>query len=146
VFNALTSEELLVGVGRVLRMAAAADGALEDYQRSQILSAYSVTRLLAAEHAAAAELLAWLRAELDAVLDDDRRELVLDARARVEAARTGVEVGDALVDLLAALPREDPRRAGVHRVLRELIDREVAALARTPSMRSAAVRSRSAPS
>jgi hypothetical protein len=141
VFNALTSEELLVGVGRVLRMAAGATGPLEDYQRSQILSAYSVTRLLAAETAASDELLLWLRSELDAVLDDDPRELVLDARAQVKAARSGTEVGDALVDLLAALPREDPRRAGVHRVLRELIDREVAALARTPALRAAAVRS-----
>jgi hypothetical protein len=141
VFNALTSEELLVGVGRVLRMAAGATGPLEDYQRSQILSAYSVTRLLAAETATSDELLLWLRSELDAVFDDDPRELLLEARAQVKAARSGTEVGDALVDLLAGLPREDPRRAGVHRVLRELIDREVAALARTPALRS-----RSAPS
>jgi hypothetical protein len=46
-FNALTAPQLLVGVGRVLRMVADANGELEGFQRSQVLSAFSVTRLLA---------------------------------------------------------------------------------------------------
>ena len=57
-FNALRPDELLVGVGGVLRLVAAAPGPLEEYERSQALSAYSVTRLLAAEERAAAGLLA----------------------------------------------------------------------------------------
>jgi hypothetical protein len=124
-FNALRSEELLMGVGRVLRMVADTPGALEEYERSQTLSAYSVTRLLAAEQAASAELLAWTRDALAAVLDGE-------ARRRVEAASSGVELGDVLSDLLAELPREDPTRTRVHAVLAEMIDREVAALAALP--------------
>jgi hypothetical protein len=124
-FNALRSEELLMGVGRVLRMVADAPGALEEYERSQTLSAYSVTRLLAAEQAASAELLAWTRDALAAALDGE-------ARRRVEAASSGVELGDVLSDLLAELPREDPTRTRVHAVLAEMIDREVAALAALP--------------
>jgi hypothetical protein len=124
-FNALRSEELLMGVGRVLRMVADAPGALEEYERSQTLSAYSVTRLLAAEQAASAELLAWTKDALGAVLDED-------ARARTAAAADGVELGDALGEVLAAMPREDPARARIHAVLAQMIDREVAALAAVP--------------
>ncbi|HEY4277950.1 MAG TPA: hypothetical protein VGM91_07015 [Conexibacter sp.] len=133
-FNALTSEELLVGVGRVLRMAADADSGLEDYQRSQVLSAYSVTRLLAAEHAGAPALLAWARAELlAATADDDDRPALTAPRERVDAATDGVELGEAVADLLAALPRDqdppDPTRAAILAVLRELTNREQSALA-----------------
>lgn len=135
-FNALTSEELLVGVGRVLRMTAAASGPLEDYQRSQILSAYSVTRLLAAESAGEVELLAWLRASLEGALaGDDASPEVVGARERIATALTGVAIGEALADLLAALPRDDRRRPPLHRVLREMTDRELAAMARTPELR-----------
>src|ERR1700761_4574903 len=68
VFTALRSDELLVGVGRVLRQVAGTSNALEDYERSQALSAYSVTRLLAAEERAAAELLARTKEALHAAL------------------------------------------------------------------------------
>ncbi len=103
-FNALTPEELLIGVGRVLRMAAAARGPLEDYQRSQILSAYSVTRLLAAELAAETELLGWLQESLAAALDGGASSVAIDdARERIASARTGVEVGEALAELLPTL-------------------------------------------
>lgn len=127
-FNALTSDDLLVGVGRVLRMAADARGPLEDYERSQLLSAFSVTRLLAAEQRAEPELLARARAELTAAMDGDARSETVAARGRIERAANGVEVGDALVDLLAALPREDATRAKLHRVLRAMVHREVEAL------------------
>lgn len=133
VFNALTVEDLLLGVGRASREAAAAEGPLDEYERSQLLSAYSVTRLLAAEQAAGRELLEWTRAELDTVLDGDPRADVAAARRRTREAATGIELGDALGDLLAALPRADPIRTGVHRVLAGMIDREVAALAAPPS-------------
>jgi hypothetical protein len=128
-FNALRSEELLVGVGRVLRMVADAPGALEEYQRSQTLSAYSVTRLLAAEQAAAAELLAWTQAELASALEGDERSEARTGRQRIAAATTGPELGDAVGELLEALPAGDPSGARIHRVLAEMIDREVAALA-----------------
>lgn len=130
-FNALRPEQLLVGVGRSLRAAADANGPLEDYQRSQTLSAYSVTRLLAAELAGAAELLAWARAAFTRALTGDDRARVGEARERIAQAATGVELGDAVADLLAALPRDpdDKTRTAVQHVLRELTDREQSALA-----------------
>jgi hypothetical protein len=114
-------------------MVADAPGALEEYERSQTLSAYSVTRLLAAEQAAAADLLAWTKGALGAALDGDDRPEVADARRRISAASTGTEVGDGLALLLTVLPREEAVRARVRGVLAQMIDREVAALADLPS-------------
>lgn len=131
-FNALRSEELLVGIGRVLRIVADAPGALEEYERSQTLSAYSVTRLLAAEQAAAPGLLGWTQAELAAALDGDQRPQAQTAREAIAGATTGPELGDAVGDLLAALEPGDATGTRVHRVLAEMIDREVAALAALP--------------
>ena len=130
-FNPMEPHELILGVGRVLR--AAADGGQDDeYRRSQLLSAYSVARHLAAEEAAATELLAWLSAALDEALAGDERPLVRTARDAVAAATDGRMVGVALTPLLAGLGtgREDAALRGrVHRVLAEMADREVAALA-----------------
>jgi hypothetical protein len=131
-FNALRSDELLVGVGRILRNVARTEGALEEYERSQVLSAYSVTRLLAAEQLATGALLMWTKESLDSALDGDPREALSNTRRRVRAAADGIELGDAICDLLGALPRGDPVRGRVHGVLAEMIDREVAALARPP--------------
>ena len=97
VFNALTPPELLTGIGHTLRMAADANGALEGFERSQVLSAYSVTRLLASEQAAAEELLAWTRGALLDALDGDDRPASERARAAIAAAPDGQAVGAALV-------------------------------------------------
>jgi hypothetical protein len=140
VFNALRADELLTGVGRVLRMIADTTGALEEYERSQTLSAYSVTRLLAAEQAAERELFRDTRLALLEVLSGEDSESVgampgadgaaiEQARVAIGQAETGVEVGEAVGDLLSALPRDAPARAGTHAVLAQMIDREVAALA-----------------
>lgn len=131
-FNALRSDELLVGVGRVLRLVAAAPGALEEYERSQTLSAYSVTRLLAAEQAAAAELLAQTKAALGRALAGDARPAVTAAAAQIAAATDGIAIGDALSTLLGGLPRPDPLRPGLQRALAAMIDSEVAALGAAP--------------
>jgi hypothetical protein len=125
VFNALRSDELLMGVGRVLRLVASASGALEEYERGQALSAYSVTRLLAAEQRAAAGLLADTRQALLAAIGDDDRAAARAAADRLRAATDGTEVGDAVADLHAAEPM--PRR--IHAALANMIDAEVAALA-----------------
>jgi hypothetical protein len=131
VFNALTSTDLLVGVGRVLRMVAATDKSLEDFQRSQVLSAFSVTRLLASEQQAEAELLASTKHDLDAALAGDER--TAHARERISAASDGREIGEALGELLDALPRTDPLRPRIHAALRTMIDAEVKALATPPA-------------
>jgi hypothetical protein len=132
-FNALTSAQLLVGVGRVLRMVADANGELEGFQRSQVLSAFSVTRLLASEQLAAAELLERTRADLSGALAGDDRPPAIEAKTRVDAARDGLQIGDAIGDLLAALPRPDALRTRVHAILRDMTEREVAALAQAPA-------------
>jgi hypothetical protein len=132
-FNALTSAQLLVGVGRVLRMVADSGGELEGFRRSQVLSAFSVTRLLASEQLAAAELLERTRADLSGSLADDDRPAAAEARNRIDAARDGLAIGDAVGDLLAALPRPDALRTRIHAILREMADREVAALAQAPA-------------
>lgn len=131
-FNALRSDELLAGIGRVLRRAAAADSRLEGFERSVVLSATSVARLLAGEQRAQAALLATTRRELDAALAGDDRPLVADARRRVAAAADGPALGAALGDLLAELPRPDAVRTAVQRALRAMADAEVAALAAPP--------------
>ncbi|HET9103539.1 MAG TPA: hypothetical protein VFN55_09300 [Solirubrobacteraceae bacterium] len=127
-FNALRSDELLVGIGRVLRLVGAAPGALEEYERSQTLSAYSVTRLLAAEQAAAAELLTRTKTALAEALAGDDRPPVVAAAHAIAAATDGIAVGDAVSVLLGELPRPDPLRPGVQRALAAMIDDEVTAL------------------
>jgi hypothetical protein len=129
VFNALRSDELLVGVGRVLRQVGAAPGALEEYERSQALSAYSVTRLLAAEQRAAAGLLAETKQALMAALQGDDRPGVREIAERVAVATDGIEIGDEVTELLALLAPDEALRARVHRILATMIDDEVAALA-----------------
>jgi hypothetical protein len=128
-FNALRSDELLVGVGRVLRQVAAAPSALEEYERSQALSAYSVTRLLAAEQRAEAGLLAETKQALHAALAGDDREPVRAVAERVGAATDGIEVGDAVAELFAHVGADEPLRQRVHGILATMIDDEVAALA-----------------
>jgi hypothetical protein len=133
VFNALRSDELLVGVGRMLRMAADAKEPLEGFERSQLLSAFSVTRLLASEQRAQAQLLEATQADLDGALAGDDRDVVVAARERIAAAADGPALGEALTALLAGLPdAADPTRAAVHRALRTMVDDEVAALDRGP--------------
>lgn len=131
-FNALTPAQLLMGIGRTLRMAADAKGVLEGYERSQVLSAYSVTRLYASEQQAAAGLLGWTRASLAAALDGDDRPEAVAARSAADTAADGAAMGEAIAALLAELPREDATRTRVHAVLRGMIDREVSALDTLP--------------
>ncbi len=128
-FNALRSDELLVGIGRVLRRAASTGSRLEGFERSLVLSAASVARLLAGEQRAQTELMATTRAQLAEALDGDQRPLVADARRRIAAASDGPALGDAVCALLAELPRPDAVRSDVQRALRTMADAEVAALA-----------------
>jgi hypothetical protein len=130
VFNALRSDELMMGVGQVLRLVAATTGPLEEYERSQALSAYSVTRLLAAEERATARLLSDTKHALVHAAADDTRPVVRELADRIAAAPDGIEVGDALASLLRLLGPDEPLRARVHRILATMIDAEVAALAK----------------
>ncbi|MBS1893893.1 MAG: hypothetical protein JST59_21560 [Actinobacteria bacterium] len=140
-FNSLRTDQLITGIGATARTAAGASGPPDDYARGQLLSAYSVSRLLAAEVSAEAELLAWLRAELLKALADH------PAAAKIEAAPDAIAIGGILVDLLAELRDSDvdgPKtglsdgfsarqlRGRIHSVLREMTERELLALAARP--------------
>lgn len=128
-FNSLRTDQLITGIGATARTAAGASGPPDDYARGQLLSAYSVSRLLAAEVRAEAELLAWLRAELLGALGDH------PAATQVEGAADAIEIGGILVDLLAELRTsgEDPElRTRIHAILREMTERELLALAARP--------------
>ena len=148
-FNSLRTDQLIAGIGATARTAAGATGAPDDYARGQLLSAYSVSRLLAAEVSGEAALLAWLRGELlDALATAPDDPAATAAATRIEAATDGNEIGGALVDLLADLRtrvRTSPRiaresanapdpelRTRIHAILREMASRELAALAARP--------------
>ena len=123
---------MILAVGNVLRSTADVKGPLDDYQRSQLLSGLSITRNLAAEQAASAELLAWLRGALEPGLESDGRPCARRATDKLAQATDGIGAGEALGELLETLRREDrgedPLRRQVQRVLGEMTDREVEAL------------------
>ncbi len=134
-FNPLRTDELIAGMGKTMRAAAADRGPADEYARGQLLSAFSISRLLASEVRAQAGLLAWLRAALDESLATSADPAAQQARERIAAAADASAVGDALVDLLAELRRdgrEPELRARIHAVLRDMASRELAALAARP--------------
>jgi hypothetical protein len=140
-FNSMRTDELIAGIGQTVRAAASASGPPDDYARGQLLSAYSVSRLLAAEVKAEAELYAWLRSEvLGALAAAAGDPAVAAARPRAETAADGVALGAVLVDLLAELRLRDPEpelRRRLHSILREMAERELVALAARPERREA---------
>ncbi|MEZ5076829.1 MAG: hypothetical protein R2725_05240 [Solirubrobacterales bacterium] len=134
-FNPLRADQLIAGMGRTMRAAAAADGPADDYARGQLLSAYSISRLLASEVRAQPELLAWLRGEALAALERSADPAAAPAGERIAAAGDPAAIGEALVDLFAELRREgrdSELRDSLHAVLREMAARELAVLAARP--------------
>jgi hypothetical protein len=142
VFNSLRTDQLIAGIGATARTAATATGPADEYARGQLLSAYSVSRLLAAEVRAASSMLAWLRGELlDALAEAPDDPAAVAAATRIEAAPDAIEIGGALVDLLAELRESgtDPElRTRIHAILREMAGRELVALAARPERSVAA--------
>ncbi|MEZ5076815.1 MAG: hypothetical protein R2725_05170 [Solirubrobacterales bacterium] len=125
-FNPLSAPDVTRAVGAVLK-AAAEGGPDDEYRRGQLLSAYSMTRHLAAEEEAQPRLRSWFGAELEAILGPS------EAAAWVREAEPA-ELGERLCELLAELrAAADPgslrTAAALRALLRELCDREVAALA-----------------
>jgi hypothetical protein len=125
VFNPMSTAEVVRAVGGVLE-AAAAGGADDAYRRSQMLSALSVCKLLAAEEAGRAELGEWVEQATGPILAARGEEAVDADRGNVVAARLSTLMAE-----LRAAGDEDSRRAldALRRVLHELCDREIAALA-----------------
>ena len=141
-FNPLPAPEITIAIGRVLKQAASTEDPRDEYQRSQLLSAYSVARHLAAEQAGGDALLDWVRERIAAELRDaagDGAPPLPDLEARAAAvaeAEEGKDLGPLIRDLLVALRRSGdgapPLLHSVRRLLREGCDREVAMLAAPP--------------
>jgi hypothetical protein len=121
----MSTAEVVRAVGGVLE-AAAAGGADDAYRRSQILSALSVCKLLAAEEAGRAELGEWLEEATGPILAARGEEEVDAERGDAVAARFSTPMAE-----LRATDDEESRAAlgELRGVLRELCDREIAALA-----------------
>lgn len=118
-FDALGPDDLLAAIGRVLRSAAQADGPLDDYARSQLLSAYSICRFLAPEISAVATLSRLLREQLVQILAGSDDPVLCTIANRVEADVSGVDATVAAAEVLERcrqvptlhLVREQVRRA-----------------------------------
>jgi hypothetical protein len=129
-FNAMDTGDLLVALADVLRDAGRIDRPLSGFERSQLLSASSIARNLAAEERGTA---ATLQAANDAVA------AAVAAAAEIHPgpfrqARDGRELGEQLGALLEGLRRDERTeaqrlRTRLQGVLRRLADDEVAALA-----------------
>lgn len=129
-FNPMEPPELIQGLGQVLREAARETG--DDYRRSQLLSAYSLSRHLAAEQVAAPGILVWLREGLDRELAEATGPAAAGARAALAGPVAKAEVGTVLAQLFAALgdgAEDAALRRRLHSLLADLTDREVAVLA-----------------
>ncbi|HEY2052891.1 MAG TPA: hypothetical protein VGH14_03040 [Solirubrobacterales bacterium] len=121
----MSTAEVVRAVGGALE--GVAEGGAEDaYRRSQVLSALSVCRLLSAEEDARAELNAWLEEATAPILAALGEKALVVAPADAAGERLS-----ALMDDLRAADDEESRRAlrELRRVLHELCDREIAALA-----------------
>lgn len=126
VFNQMSSPEVIRAVGEVLK-AAADQGADDEYQRAQVLSAYSITRHLAAEEAGRAALTAWFGAELETILGERGGG---GWAAESDAAALGERLSLLLAELRSAGDEDSLRTAAELRAaLRQLCDREVETLA-----------------
>lgn len=144
-FNPLSAADLTLAVGRVLKDAADAPGE-DDYRRSQLLSGYSVARHLAAEQRAEPELRSWfgaeaasmLRAAANGGLSPEPAARCAAAADALGAAESGAEMGAPLAGAMASLraandPAAGELLTGLRRLLAEMCDREVAALAKAES-------------
>ncbi len=135
-FNQLTPAEVVTAIGTTLRGAARSDDQASDFERDQLMSAYSATRHLSVELASYPRELARFRAALSELLSA-HPGVTGEVRGRAEAviaARGIAELGDALCELLAQLRSQDSDDARSLRVelrvrLRELADRETELMA-----------------
>lgn len=124
-FNPISTPEVILAIGGVLK-AAASEEAGDEYRRGQVLSAYSISRHLAAEETAAPELRAWFADELERILG----ERAGGGWAAADPAELGERLCLALAELRGATDADSQRTAAALRAaLRQLCDREVAALA-----------------
>lgn len=139
-FNPLTPAEVVTAIGVTARDAARSEAPAGEFERAQLLSAYSATRHLAAElvrypavferfRLAVAERLRSAEVGEEALAD-----VVARTAATVEGETSVTAVGEAVSELLVELRARpsDPAarlRADLQGLLRSLADREVELLA-----------------
>jgi hypothetical protein len=137
-FNQLTASEVVTAIGVTLRKAARSESQASDFDRDQLMSAYSATRHLAVELAAyEPELRAFARL----VSEETRRSTETRNEPELADLADGIagsldpgSIGDGLCEVFAVLrrsPSAESRalRARLHFHLRSLADREVELLA-----------------
>jgi hypothetical protein len=136
-FNQLTAAEVVGAIGVTLRGAARSEQAASDFERDQLMSAYSATRHLAVElDAYPAELKRFTTAATELLVSADRQD---SGAVGAEIARLG-ETGDTaalgavIADLLTSLRVDSSEAASLlsarlRALLRGLADREVDLLA-----------------
>ena len=135
-FNQLTPAEVVSAIGTTLRGAARSDEHASDFERDQLMSAYSATRHLSVELATYPAELARFRSTLSELLGPSSA-VTGEARGRADAvlAASGIaELGDALCELLGELRSQDTDdarslRAELRVCLRQLADRETELMA-----------------
>lgn len=133
----LTPAEMVVAIGQTARAAARAGEPLSEFQRSQLMSAYSGSRHLSVELAAfPAEIEAFCGALATTLETDPPTELPELAAVAAQLRETtdprhAGEVVSALLNLLRAHPSPATAalRSRVQDALRDLCDREVELLA-----------------
>jgi hypothetical protein len=136
-FNPLTPSEMVAAIGMAARTTARGDGELDEFDRGQLMSAYSATRHLAIEiESFQGELSVRCTAIADAIdaagdRDGDGDAGVGALAARLRASPDAQAAGDAIAELLD-LCREQGRvalRGEIRTQLRALCDAEVTLLA-----------------
>lgn len=137
-FNQLTPAAVVTAIGRTARSAARLEGPASDFDRDQLMSAYSATRHLAAELDGYAlpfdEFTTAVARSLRTCPDLELRRALSGHAERVASSRDGAIVGQEIADALATVRQSTSDvaptlRAAIHAHLRSLADREVEVLA-----------------
>jgi ATP-dependent exoDNAse (exonuclease V) beta subunit len=126
-FNQLTPAYVVASIGKLLRAAARADGTGSEFERDQLMSAYSASRHLAVELASYDAEMRKFTETLQAIAPPSFAD-------RIGADPDPRDVGTVVSELLESLradasPDAARLRGEVHALLRELSDREVELLA-----------------
>jgi hypothetical protein len=137
-FNQLTPSEVVTAIGATVRGAARSEGQASDFDRDQLMSAYSATRHLAVELASyEPELAGFTTTVSDQIRHADAPGLEHELAALADRIELSVDpgaVGGALCELFELLRRTPSRQAEalqsqIHVQVRSLADREVDLLA-----------------
>jgi hypothetical protein len=133
-FNQLTPAEVVGAIGTTVRTAARSDGPTSDFDRDQLMSAYSATRHLAVELSAYEPELSRFTEAVARSVRAAALPGALEIAAGLGDAGDPRVVGASLCELLdrlreERLPQAIALRGEIHARLRALADREVDLLA-----------------